>query len=200
MVMTQQPRIARTVFLVLCALTIGPPWAPPGHARAQGASANPDAAMADFRTRVSEYRALSARIERTIPPVPTNATPEQIDAGQRFLSQGIMLARAKAKPGDLCPPAAQASLKQALATVFRGTAGRQLRSSILDENPIGTPVTVNGLYPDSVPLSTMPPQVLEVLPPLDEPLEYRFVGDRLIFFDSHAHLIVDFIDGALPGV
>jgi hypothetical protein len=46
----------------------------------------------------------------------------------------------------------------------------------------------------------MPPKVLEVLPKLPETLEYRFVGERLILFDNHAHLMVDYVDRALPRV
>ena len=57
---------------------------------------------------------------------------------------------------------------------------------------------VNGRYPDTVPLSTMPPSVLEQLPPLPAPLQYRFIGKRLILLDVDAHIIVDFIENALP--
>jgi hypothetical protein len=44
----------------------------------------------------------------------------------------------------------------------------------------------------------MPPQLLASLPKLPEALEYRFIGDRLILLDVHAHLVVDFIERALP--
>ena len=57
---------------------------------------------------------------------------------------------------------------------------------------------VNKRYPDTVPLSTMPPEVLQTLPKLSEDMEYRFIGDRLILLDTHAHLIVDYIDDVLP--
>ena len=60
------------------------------------------------------------------------------------------------------------------------------------------PLTVNGRYPDTVPLSTVPPQVLQNLPTLPEDLEYRFVGRRLILLDTHAHTIADYMDRALP--
>ena len=33
---------------------------------------------------------------------------------------------------------------------------------------------------------------------LAEDIEYRFVGDWLILLDTHAHVIADFIDNALP--
>jgi hypothetical protein len=44
----------------------------------------------------------------------------------------------------------------------------------------------------------MPPPVLEPLPKLEEDLEYRFVGERLVLVDAHAHLIVDFTEDVLP--
>ena len=89
-------------------------------------------------------------------------------------------------------------IKRLLATVFGGPEGKQLKDSIMDENPVGVKVTVNGRYPDNVPLSTIPPQVLQTLPKLTEDMEYRFVGDALILLDTHAHIIADFIDDALP--
>ena len=57
-------------------------------------------------------------------------------------------------------------------------------------------LAVNGRYPDEVPLSTVPPQVLTSLPKMPEELEYRFIRDNLILLDPHAHIIVDFMDRA----
>ena len=57
---------------------------------------------------------------------------------------------------------------------------------------------VNGRYPDTVPLTTIPPPVLQTLPKLTEDLEYRFIGDSLILLDAHAHVIADFIEDVLP--
>jgi hypothetical protein len=65
-------------------------------------------------------------------------------------------------------------------------------------NPVALKLTVNGRYPDTVPLTSIPPQVLQTLPKLSEDLEYRFIGDWLILLDVHAHLIADYIDDALP--
>jgi hypothetical protein len=71
----------------------------------------------------------------------------------------------------------------------------------MDENPV-TPaaikLTVNSRYPDTVPLTTVPPQVLQTMPKLTEDLEYRFIGDALILLDVHAHVIADFIEDVLP--
>lgn len=49
----------------------------------------------------------------------------------------------------------------------------------------------------TVPLTTIPPQVLQTLPQLTEDLEYRFIGNWLILLDTHAHVIADVIDNAL---
>jgi hypothetical protein len=71
----------------------------------------------------------------------------------------------------------------------------------MDENPIpaeASKLAVNIRYPDTVPLTTVPPQVLQTLPKLTEDIEYRFIGDQLILLDGHAHVIVDFIPDALP--
>jgi hypothetical protein len=71
----------------------------------------------------------------------------------------------------------------------------------MDENPV-TPaaikLTVNSRYPDTVPLTTVPPQVLQTMPKLTEDVEYRFIGDWLILLDVHAHVIADFIEDVLP--
>jgi hypothetical protein len=144
--------------------------------------------------------ALHKKVEDGITPLPEEAKPEQIDLALRQLSQGIVAARTGAKVGDVFSPAMQAKIRQTLKQVFSDGDGKALRASILDENPIGTSVRVNGPYPDSIPLSTMPPEVIAALPKLPEELEFRFVGERLILFDHHAHLIIDYVDHALPVV
>jgi hypothetical protein len=102
------------------------------------------------------------------------------------------------KPGDIFTPEARPVIKRLLATVFDGPEGKQLKASIMDENSTGITISVNGRYPDAVPLSSVPPEVLQTLPKLIEDMEYRFIGDRLILLDTHAHVVADFIDDALP--
>ena len=156
--------------------------------------------LGEFQKRVRDYVALHKRVEDGIKPLPTEATPAQIDTALQQLSLGISTARANAKVGDVFDPASQAWVRRTLQQAFSGPDGKDLRASILDENPIGASVRVNGPYPDSIPLSTMPPRVIAALPKLPDELEFRFVGDRLILFDHHAHLIVDYVDRALPVV
>lgn len=168
----------------------------------QGASGPQSAgeaqAMEDFRKRVDTYLSLHKRVEATLPARPKETTPEIIDRHQRALAQLIQKERATAKRGDLISPEAERVMKAVLGRVFGGPDGKQLKSSIMDENPGPVKISINSRYPDEVPLSTVPPQVLASLPKLPEEIEYRFVGDQLILLDVHAHIIIDYIDNALP--
>jgi len=160
---------------------------------------NPDAqVLVDFQKRVEDYVGVHKKLEASLPHLPKEATPQQIDQRERALGKLMQEARAGAKPGDLLTPAMQQQVRRLLRQVFHGTQGKQLLSSIFDENPVDMTLTVNGRYPDTVPLSTVPPQVLQNLPTLPEDLEYRFVGRRLILLDTHAHSIADYMDRALP--
>ncbi|HVL66444.1 MAG TPA: hypothetical protein VM364_04185 [Vicinamibacterales bacterium] len=151
-----------------------------------------------FVQRVGEYLELHNRLAATLPKLPAEATPEQIVAHQRTLAKLIQTERATARRGDIFGTEAEASIKAVLRRVFGGPDGKQLVASIQDENPGRVKITLNGRYPDQVPLSTVPPQVLASLPRLPPELEYRFIDDRLILLDVRAHIIIDYIDKALP--
>jgi hypothetical protein len=178
-----------------------PENAPPTE-RVVGPLSEADArALATMNDRLKEYVDLHLKLERSLPTLPEKATPEQIDKNQRALAKMVQAARATAKPADLFTPEARPVIKRLLATVFGGPDGKQLKASIMDENPVDPAtlkLTVNARYPDVVPLTSVPPQVLQTLPKLSEDLEYRFIGDWLILLDTHAHTIADFIDNALP--
>jgi hypothetical protein len=183
------------------ATSASPASAPPTE-RVVGPLSPEDArALATMNDRLRDYIDVHLKLERSLPKLPTDATPQQIDRNQRALEKLMRESRTKAKPGDLFTAEAQPVIKRLLATVFGGPDGKQLKASIMDENPVDPvelKLSVNGRYPDTVPLTSVPPQVLQTLPKLNEDLEYRFVGDWLILLDVHAHLIADYIDNALP--
>jgi hypothetical protein len=183
------------------ATSASPASAPPTE-RVVGPLSPEDArALATMNDRLKDYVDLHLKLERSQPKLPKEATPQQIDTNQRALEKLVREARTGANPGDLFTPEAQPVIKRLLATVFGGPDGKQLKASIMDENPVDPvelKLRVNGRYPDTVPLTSIPPQVLQTLPKLHEDLEYRFIGDWLILLDTHAHLIADYIDNALP--
>ncbi len=167
---------------------------------AKGQPVNADArALADVQIKIAEYVTLHKKLEDTIFRLSKEATPEDIDKHHRALAQLLQQARRGAKPGDIFVPAARIVIRQLLKGVFGGPDGASLRASIMDENPGLLKIKINARYPDSVPLSTMPPQVLEGLPRLPDELEYRFLGNRLILMDVHAQTIVDLVDNAITG-
>ena len=159
---------------------------------------NPAAAVIqDFLKRVDTYVVLHKKLEATLPKLPEQTTPQQIDKHQRELAILIQAARNDAKPGDLLMPAMQRRIRVLLRPVFAGQQGLQIKNEIVDKEYKGNvKLLVNGRYPDEVPISTVPPQVLQALPKLPEELEYRFIQNSLILFDPHAHIIVDFMDRA----
>ena len=151
-----------------------------------------------FETRLLDYLAVHRKFEATLPSLPKQATPEQIDANQQALHVLIASARADAKQGEFFTAEIQLLAQRALEMALTGPDGITSMASIEDENTGLATLQVNERYPEGIPLATTPLQVLEALPKLDEGLEYRFVGEQLVLVDTHANLIVDFTANILP--
>lgn len=158
------------------------------------------AALATMNDSLRAYLALHDEVERSLPKLPAAATPQQIDTNQREFERRLRERRASAKPGDLFTAEAKPVILRLLRAAFAVPERRQLLATIRDENtaPGAFRLAVNVRYPDAVPLTTVPLEVLQALPRLTEDLEYRFVGRALILLDTHAHIIADYIENALP--
>ena len=155
------------------------------------------AAIKEFLKRIDAYVALHKKAEDTLPALPKQTDPKQIDQHERALGRLIQEARKGAKQGDIFTPQMQALVRRLMVPVFRGADGAHVKAEILDNEYKGSvTLTPNGRYPDEIPVSTVPPQVLQNLPKLPEELEYRFVRQNLIVFDPHAHLIPDWVPQA----
>jgi hypothetical protein len=175
------------------------PAAAPPTERVVGPLSEADAkSLATMNDKVRDYIDLHDKIEKELPKLPDQASPQQIDRNQRLFEQKMREARKGAKAGDIFTAEARPVIVKLLAEVFSSPEGKALKASIMDENPKDIAHRVNGRYPDTVPLSTVPPKVLQAMPRLSEDMEYRFIGDDLILLDTHAHIIADFIEDALP--
>jgi hypothetical protein len=152
----------------------------------------------EFDARVQGYMTLHRQAAEQEPGPQKNASIEEIDRRQRGLLLRLAAIRSGAAQGDVFTPPMEALVRRLLTRIFASPDGPQLRASIMDENPAGIRLRVNERYPDEVPMTTMPPDLLAALPRLPEGLEYRFVGEALVLIDVPAHLIVDFIPDALP--
>jgi len=170
----------------------------PKAAPKQSTQVNANAAViSDFVKRVNEYVAVHKKLEDTLPKLSKDSTPKEIDTHERALLKLMQEARKGAKQGDVLTLRMQRFIRNLLRPIFTGKSGEQIKAEILDKEYKGNaPLAVNARYPDEVPISTVPPQVLQSLPKLTEDIEYRFIQNSLILFDPHAHMIVDFMERA----
>ena len=112
---------------------------------------------------------------------------------QQALAMRIRFARHDARPGDLFTRPIAMALRRALDPALRGFAARSTREAIRDDAPRTFVLAVNADYPAGAPVSTMPANVLEILPPLPTGLQYRIVETHLVLMDVEANIILDYI-------
>ena len=147
----------------------------------------------DFSTRVWSYCELRSELEKGLPPRTVTDDPAEIRKAVRALANRIRVARAEAKQGDIFTPTISAEFRKALLLAMHAHTW----AAIMDDNPGEFSVQINGSYPDEKPLSTVPPNILAVLPTLPDDIEYRFLGRHLILYDTRASLVLDRIAYAI---
>jgi hypothetical protein len=158
---------------------------------------NPQAeAMARFSERVTAYLALQKKVEGKLPVQKQTNDPERIKDHVASLAEGMRLARADAKAGDVFNGAAD----QFRQIIREDAKDRSVRDAFatMREVPTKTAPHVNADYPETAALATVPALILNRLQQLPEGLEYRFMGRDLILRDTRANLIVDVLTGAVP--
>ena len=167
---------------------------------AAAAPVNPKAAvLADFNKRVEEYADLHKQLAKGNAEQKETADPAKLNAAQAALAAKIQSARANAKHGDIFTPEVRPVFRRLLAPELKGEDGRDAKAILKDDAPApGTvPFKVNAKYPDSQPKPTVPANLLQTLPSLPMPLEYRIVGQHLLLMDTSADLVVDYILNAI---
>lgn len=185
-------RTAAAFFIVLGgALRIGvaadAPQAPP---------LSPDPpAFHEFTKSVQQY----IQLQKAVPRLRTTKQRGEIVQRRRALAQKIREMRANARPGDIFTPEVSEEFRRVIRSAFQGPKARNVRKTIRQGEPLpGWHLDVNGDYPESMPLTTVPPTLLLQLPQLPAEVAYRIIGHDFVLEDTEARLIVDFIPGALP--
>ena len=174
----------------------------PAEAGAAAPGASP--VLVAFARRVDEYVAIHKAAAHALPSLDKRTDASAIAAHEKALADGIRRRRAAARPGDLFGPEVRALIADVIAAELATPAGASERRQIVEQNPEtetpAEPVTlaVNGAYAPGASLSSVPAGLLARLPPLPEQLDYRFVGRHLVLRDTVAHLIVDYIENAVP--
>jgi hypothetical protein len=144
-------------------------------------------AAADFSARVRDYAALRATLEAGLPVLPLAAEPAEIIRSQRALAQKLREARPGVARGHIFSRDITLSFRRGLRPAL--TTETVVR--IMDDNPGEFSVRVDGTYPKERTLSTVPANLLALLPPLPEDIQYRFLGRHLILYDVRANTIID---------
>jgi hypothetical protein len=196
------PLQARNLTMLLCVavmLGTGCPHSGRSIARAPTAAGATHAAR-EFSEQVRKYVKLHKQMEASLPALKPTKDPAVIVGYQQALAKKLFQARRDAKQGDVFTPDVSAEFRGILSDVFHGPDAALARSTIKQGEPVkAVSLQVNNTYPEGVPFTTVPPTLLLKLPPLPVEVEYRIVDRYLALHDIEANLIVDFMDGAIPG-
>lgn len=157
------------------------------------------ALVEEFQRRLRQYDAVRQRLDAGLPLQVVSSNAAVIIAIRNAHNKALRSERLTARQGDLFFPGIAALFRRLILDSLRGMAAEDFLMMITEDDAAPmAPACVNASYPDGGALTTMPPQLLQMLPRLPVGLEYRFIGRDLILWDPHAGLIVDFIPRALP--
>jgi hypothetical protein len=178
--------------MIFCAVFVGVLPIPTMTGYAQNAAASPENRdFGDFSQRVEQY----LKLRKALPEERTTKHRKEIVDRRQALAQAIRESRAGVQQGAIFTPEIS---KQFLGVIRNTLQGSNIRKTIRQGEPVeGVRLTVNGAYPENLPLTTVPPTLLRRLPQLPERLAYRIVGHDFVLQDTEARLVVDFIPGAL---
>jgi hypothetical protein len=153
----------------------------------------------EFSDRVQKYVQLHKSVEGTLPKLKSTNEPELIEAHQKMLTRKIKAARIHAKRGDIFTPAAAQDFRKALSTEFQGPHSSHAQATMKQGAPLKqVHVRVNQVYPASVPYTSVPPTLLQKLPPLPAEVAYRAVSNDLVLLDVKTNLVLDYLIGVIP--
>ena len=178
------------IALLACSFVIASGQTPPGQIT--------DPVITDFETRAKSYAKERERIERSLPPLSKQATPEEVAAHKAAFLKAVQASRSGLKQGAIFTPEIAAHLKKVIAVQLSPTDRAELRKEVIEAENKGVAVRVNYPYPERQEILEMPATLLQVLPQLPKQLKYRFVGRHMLLVDRENALIVDYITNAVP--
>lgn len=152
----------------------------------------------EFLEKVSEYEKLRAAARSGVPVAGKKATAEAIEKHKTGLAEKIQEARKAAKPGDIFTPDSQKVFRTAIDKAHSGKRAAKIDRTIVQGEPVKLDLYVNKPYPEKIPITTVPPTLLQHFPKLPKKIEYRVVGDDLVLLDTEANLVIDIFPGAFP--
>jgi hypothetical protein len=157
------------------------------------------AGFKEFSVRVQAYLKLQRTVESSLPALKPTDLPEMITAHQQALARKLQEARPHAKSGDIFTPAAREAFRHASRAALGGPHSANSRAYMQPGAPDPRMrLAVNGIYPDTEPITALSPALLAAFPPLPVEVAYRVVGRTLILIDVKSRLVVDVARLILP--
>lgn len=155
------------------------------------------AAVQEFQKRIQAYMKIHNEAEGKVPNLKRTDDPVEISTREKALGEMIMTLRPGAQPGDIFAKEYQPYFIQIVQEDFKKRSVAD-RKALVHEMPKGAKVSINTVYPTTLPLITFPATLLRALPDLPPELEYRIVGRHLLLRDVKANLIVDALYDVVP--
>lgn len=191
-----------TVLAGACARPSSDPSVEPAHAfqSAPAGVKTPNATgtvVKAFQERVKEWVAFHNKVEATVPQLTETSDPAKISARERALGEALIKARGNARPGEYFIKEVEPVIRQIVKADLAKRTNAE-RKALVVELPKGAKVTVNSIYPTTIPLATFPPNLLKALADLPPELEYRIVYRDLILRDVEGNYVVDVMPEVFP--
>lgn len=152
----------------------------------------------EFLDKVKQYDKLRNSLREGIPAAGKKASAEEIKKHQETLAGKVQEARKDAKPGDLFTANSQKAFRRSIDRAHSGTRAKKIDRTIVQGEPVKIDLYVNKAYPEKMPITTVPPTLLQHFPKLPKKIEYRIVGDDLVLHDTESNLVIDIFSGAFP--
>ncbi|MCU1337231.1 MAG: hypothetical protein JWO19_2812 [Bryobacterales bacterium] len=190
-------RIGRcSALMIFWAMLVGVLPIPTATGFPQKAGPSPEnPTFGDFSQRVEQY----LKVRKALPPERTTKRQEEILDRRHALAQAIRTSRIAAKQGDIFTPEISEQFVRVIRSTLQGSDASNARKTIRQGEPVASlHLSVNGAYPEHMPLTTVPPTLLLRLPQLPERLAYRIVGRDFVLEDTEARLVIDFVPAAIP--
>src|SRR5262245_21740925 len=123
---------------------------------ARGAEAQPKTeaqVLREFQSKIDAYMELHKKLEKDVPPLKTESTPEEIRATKKALAAKMRVERPDTVQGYFFTPETRTLFRQRIRGVLTGPRGNEIRTAILEDAPAPLPLRVNSEYPDGWPVS-----------------------------------------------
>jgi hypothetical protein len=159
----------------------------------------PSPAIQRFNDQIASYMAIRNRVQERVGVPYVSADSTEIASMQAALADGIRRARPNARPGDFFSAGVRVEFRRRIqhALESRNVSGFGLLTDLERDSPARfCALTVNGDF-DWRFGEMIPAALIEALPDLPWPLQYRFACRNLVLLDLDASLIVDVLPDAL---